>query len=107
MASITLHRAPWIVPVSGPAIADGIVAADPDRIVEVGTAADLQDKYPGTGTVVHDSCVLLPALINAHIHLELSHLPIASQQESVSGFTDWIGILLDARAQQSATGGDR
>jgi len=102
--SLTLHRAPWIFPVSGPAIADGIVAADGERIVDIGTSTDLLNRYPSTRILRHDGCVLLPALINAHIHLELSHLPIPRYRERVDGFTDWIATLLDARDQNGATG---
>jgi cytosine/adenosine deaminase-related metal-dependent hydrolase len=99
-----LHRAPWIVPVTSPVLADGAVVVRNDRIVEIGTAGHLLRKYPDGLLREHPDCALTPALINTHIHLELSHLRIPEQKKTVAGFTDWIATLLDLRARVAATG---
>ncbi|MFZ5798594.1 MAG: amidohydrolase family protein, partial [Thermodesulfobacteriota bacterium] len=99
-----LHRAPWVVPVAGPALPDGAVLVRAGRIVETGPFAALTGKYPDAGLREHPGRALTPALINAHIHLELSHLPIPAQKERVAGFTDWIATLLDLRLSHQATG---
>ena len=99
-----LHRAPWIVPVSGPVLADGAVVVQAGRIVETGTSAELRRKYPGARLREHPGCALTPALVNAHIHLELSHLRIPELMQAVAGFTDWIATLLDLRGRERTVG---
>jgi cytosine/adenosine deaminase-related metal-dependent hydrolase len=62
------YRARWVVPVSSPPIADGIVAVNRDTIVYVGPAADApigEERHLG-------DVLLLPGLVNAHCHLELT-----------------------------------
>ncbi|HHO47542.1 MAG TPA: amidohydrolase [Desulfobacteraceae bacterium] len=102
MYSLTLHRAPWIVPVTAPVIADGAIAAGGGKIIDVGPAGELRKKYPDAPVRDHEECALTPSLVNAHIHLELSHLHIPHCRESVNGFTDWIATLLDLRGRHSA-----
>jgi cytosine/adenosine deaminase-related metal-dependent hydrolase len=62
------YRARWVVPISSPPIADGVVAVDGNRIAFVGeaNAGPTGDEHP-LGDVV-----LLPGLVNAHCHLELT-----------------------------------
>ena len=62
------YRARWVVPISSPPIADGIVAVDGDRIAYVGTA----DGGPAGDEQHLGDVVLLPGLVNAHCHLELT-----------------------------------
>ncbi|MDY0352307.1 MAG: amidohydrolase family protein [Desulfobulbaceae bacterium] len=104
MQSVLLHRAPWVVRVDGPAIADGAVAVRAGSIVGVGPARELNKQYPGAPVREHEHCTLTPPLVNAHIHLELSHLHIPRCRQEVAGFTDWIAALLDLRQQLGATG---
>ena len=65
--------AAWVVPIDRPPIRDGWVAVEGDRIVELGQGndPDAQALGPlrGLGRVA-----LLPGLVNAHTHLELSWL---------------------------------
>jgi cytosine/adenosine deaminase-related metal-dependent hydrolase len=58
-----IHRAAWVLPIAGPPIRDGWVAVDDARIVEVG-CSDPSTTLART--------VILPGLVNAHVHLELS-----------------------------------
>lgn len=99
-----LHRAPWLVPVTTPVLADGAVLIQTERIVEIGPAAHLLRKYPDALLREHPGQALTPALLNTHIHLELSHLRIPAQNRPLAGFTDWIATLLDLRARVAATG---
>jgi len=62
------YRARWIVPVTSPPEADGIVAVDGDRIAYAGPAADAP---PGDDVDLGD-VILMPGLVNAHCHLELT-----------------------------------
>ena len=62
------YRARYVVPVAAPPIVDGVVAVDGDRIAYVGSAADA----PAGRTVDLGNALLLPGLVNAHTHLELT-----------------------------------
>lgn len=68
MSALTL-RAPWVLPIEGSPIRDGMVAIVDGTVQAVGQDLDpcgLSEELPG--------CVLLPGLINAHTHLEFSLL---------------------------------
>jgi 5-methylthioadenosine/S-adenosylhomocysteine deaminase len=63
------YRAQFVVPVASPPITDGIVAVDSGRIAYVGP----RDGHEPTADVVDlGDTLLLPGLINAHCHLELT-----------------------------------
>lgn len=104
MKKIILHRAAWIAPNSQPVLTDGAVAVQNDRILDVGSFQDLKKKYRDAQITEHDGCALLPPLINAHTHLELSHISLADDNEPITGFTNWIGKLLAAREQLGVVG---
>ncbi|KAF0188567.1 MAG: cytosine deaminase-like metal-dependent [Desulfobulbaceae bacterium] len=96
VSAVSLFLAPWVVPISSPVIADGAVAIRDGRILAVGDASILQSQFAEARV---DGCqgVLLPGLVNAHIHLELSaynHTPRPTPDQS---FCDWIRALLKLR----------
>jgi cytosine/adenosine deaminase-related metal-dependent hydrolase len=62
------YRARWVVPIATTPIADGVVAVEGDRIAFVGPA----DSGPSGDEVHLGDVVLLPGLVNAHCHLELT-----------------------------------
>lgn len=63
-----LYRARWVVPISSPPIANGVVGVEGRHIAFVGPAADAPaGELEDLGDVV-----LLPGLVNAHCHLELT-----------------------------------
>ena len=104
MNRIILHHAPWIASIAQPVSKDGAVAVKKGRIIDVGSFSNLQDKYPQAQTIFHPRCVLLPPLVNAHIHLELSHIRLAEKYKPIDGFTGWIENLLAAREEVGAIG---
>ncbi len=66
-----------------PLIEDGCVVVEGDRIVSVGAYRDLKPAK-----VDHDiDGVLMPGLINAHTHLELTNI---TRPPAPIAFTDWI-----------------
>lgn len=86
-------RAGWVVPVEGPPLRDGAVAVKDGRVAWIGPASeapagDARDLGPG---------VLMPGLVNAHCHLELSHL--AGSLSGAGGFVDWVEGLVAARSE--------
>ena len=87
----------WILPVAGPPIREGRVAVAEGRVAWLGRrttpgapAAPVEDLGPG---------VILPGLVNAHCHLELSYLQgrIALPQP----FVPWVRALVAARARET------
>ena len=62
------YRAAWVCPIDQPPIKDGIVAIERGRIMGVGK------PIAPTGLKELGTVALLPGLINAHTHLELSWL---------------------------------
>ena len=95
---VSLYLAPWIVPISSSVIQDGAVAVSNGRILAVGSSSSIRAQFAGARV---ESCpgVLLPGLVNAHIHLELSayhHVPRPAPDET---FCDWIRSLLQLRQE--------
>lgn len=84
------YHARWVVPVTAPPIEDGTVAVDNGRIAYVGTR---HAAPPGEDREFHDS-VILPGLVNAHTHLELTFM--RGFLEDLS-FPDWISKLRRSR----------
>src|SRR5690348_9820161 len=72
-SAVTLYTARHVFPVSAPPIGDGAVVVEDGRIVAVGTALGLRERYPGARVVDLGKHALLPGLVNAHTHLELTH----------------------------------
>ncbi|HET9552033.1 MAG TPA: amidohydrolase family protein [Anaeromyxobacteraceae bacterium] len=96
--------APWVLTgrpggALPPAIADGAVALDGDRIVAVGPRAEVEARH-GRGERL--DAVLLPALVNAHLHLELGHL--AGAVPGGEGLAGWIGRFVEVRRARGDAG---
>jgi cytosine/adenosine deaminase-related metal-dependent hydrolase len=92
---LNVLTAGWVVPVSRPPIRDGRVAVENGRVTWVGGPAD-RDGPEGE---VHDLGlgVLLPGLVNAHCHLELSHLK--GRLDRSGGFAHWVEDLVATRGR--------
>ncbi|WP_239061064.1 amidohydrolase family protein [Desulfovibrio sp. JC022] len=72
-------------------IKDFALIHDGDRILETGVWSALKDNFSGEVEDLGD-VTIVPGLINAHVHLELSHLKDKTVQGQ--GFTNWIKSLL-------------
>jgi 5-methylthioadenosine/S-adenosylhomocysteine deaminase len=63
-------RAGWVLTMGpGGDVADGAVAVDGARIVDVGTFADVSGRHLGAEVVGDAHGVLVPGFVNAHTHL--------------------------------------
>jgi cytosine/adenosine deaminase-related metal-dependent hydrolase len=95
----TLYCARWVLPISSPAIVDGAVAVDGDRIVAVGSGAALTRQFPQA--IVRDlgAGVIIPGLINAHSHLELTAMRGFLENEEHDFFA-WLKRLTTARLER-------
>jgi cytosine/adenosine deaminase-related metal-dependent hydrolase len=90
---LIVHAAPWVVPVATPPLRDGAVVLDGAGTVHaVGPFTTLRQHGPA---IMHQG-VLLPGLINAHTHVELSAL--AGRVPGGRGLADWIARLVALRA---------
>jgi aminodeoxyfutalosine deaminase len=92
-----LHRAEWLVPVASPPVQNGGVLVRGGHILAAGPYAEVNAVSPAlTPEVDHGSSALLPGLVNAHTHLELSGLRgmIELPQDS---FSEWLKKLLALR----------
>jgi aminodeoxyfutalosine deaminase len=87
----TLFVASLVVPMIGEPIRSGGVLVRDGRILAVGSAARLARARPSARQIDLGRSVLLPGLINAHTHLELSGIPRSPDRPS--SFTDWISAL--------------
>lgn len=94
MSATEILCADWVLPVVGPPIAGGAVAISAGRVSWVGKAAS--PECPAGPRRGLGPGLLLPALVNAHTHLELSAL--AGRVAAGAGFTAWVARLVEARA---------
>ncbi|NOR22805.1 MAG: amidohydrolase family protein [Desulforhopalus sp.] len=94
---MVIISAPWIVPIDIPVIQDGGIVVADGRIIDIGKRDDLVRSYPQSPETSY-SCVLMPGLVNAHMHLELSHLQNSIEPLPNQKFTDWIDALITLRA---------
>jgi aminodeoxyfutalosine deaminase len=91
-------RARIVVTMDGPPIENGAVMVEGNRIVDVGTFAEVKARNSNDIVDLGEQA-LLPGLINAHCHLDYTCLRRMIQaQES---FTDWIRAINAAKAKLS------
>lgn len=84
-------RADWIVPVAGPPLSRGTVSVRDGHVVAVGP-----DALTSARDVVDLGAVaVMPGLVNAHTHLELSWM--RGRVAPAGSFTDWVLAMLAER----------
>jgi cytosine/adenosine deaminase-related metal-dependent hydrolase len=94
-------RAAWVCPIERPPIRDGIVDVDGGRVIairEPGTGnrpGSSGSRIPDPGSQDLGNVAILPGLINAHTHLELSWL--RGRVPPATCFTDWVKTLVAIR----------
>src|SRR5439155_22111560 len=95
-ASPRLVSAEWVLTMDGAPIRDGAVALDATgTVTDVGGRRDLLARNPAAAEE-RASGVLMPGLVNAHTHLELSAL--AGRVPGGDGVVAWTRRLLEALA---------
>ncbi|MGD0351461.1 MAG: amidohydrolase family protein [Verrucomicrobiota bacterium] len=89
-------RARVVVPVLQPPIENGAVVISHDRIRAVGLWPDLRPRQTGE-MVDFGEVMLVPGLVNAHCHLDYTDM--AGLLPPPKTFTDWIHLMIAAKAQ--------
>ena len=89
----TVHRAGWVIITPCQVIENGCVEVENGLIKDVYRASTR--KNGGQNIIDHGPGVLMPALVNAHLHLELSALKNALSFDK--GFAVWVQQLLEKR----------
>ncbi len=101
MAMTQVFRAQWVLPIAQPPIRDGWVAIEDGRIAGVGGPEIVPP--PSVHPVAQDfspapaSSAILPGLVNAHTHLELSYLH--NRIPPKPSFGPWVREVMKARRQ--------
>src|ERR1041384_7391398 len=85
-----IYRAAWVLPVSEPPIRNGWIRTDESRIVGFGSSA--QSPSGSEETVDLGSVAVLPGLVNAHTHLELSWM--RGRLSPTDDFPGWIRTVI-------------
>jgi len=90
------YSADWVLPISSAPISRGFVDVDRGRITGVASRM-------GGDAVALGRAAILPGLVNAHTHLELSHLH--GRIPPASRFLDWVRPMLALR-REGASGSE-
>jgi cytosine/adenosine deaminase-related metal-dependent hydrolase len=91
--------ADWVFPAVAPPIRDGAVLIDEHgRIAAIGRDVDGVPTPPGVSNEYFPGAALLPGLVNAHTHLELTGLGAALDEPD---FPSWIRRLRALKAERT------
>jgi cytosine/adenosine deaminase-related metal-dependent hydrolase len=91
-----IYSARWVLPIVAPPIEDGAVAIKGSTIVAVGPRAEVVANFPDTPAQDFGAAAILPGLINAHSHLELTVMRGFLEAEE-DDFFAWLKKLTVAR----------
>ncbi len=95
--AVRVLAAPYLFTGEGDALRDGAVALDGDTVVAVGPRGAIEARFgPAEGL----DAIILPALVNAHTHLELSHL--RGRVSGGEGLAPWVQRLVAVRLAHPA-----
>jgi cytosine/adenosine deaminase-related metal-dependent hydrolase len=94
-----VYAAKHLLPVASPPIQSGAVVVHEGRIATVGRRKDVVRAHPGVEVRDLGDAAIVPGLINAHTHLELSHLHDPAAQPTT--FMAWLRDLVTRRAEAS------
>jgi cytosine/adenosine deaminase-related metal-dependent hydrolase len=96
-----IYAARWVLPITSPTIADGAIVVDDSKIVAVGPRTEIVSKLPESRVTDFGDAAILPGLINAHSHLELTVMRGFLEREE-NDFFAWLRKLTLARLAMTA-----
>ena len=98
-----LYTSRYLLPITGPPVKDGALLAAEGRIRAVGARGALVTAHPAAAVVDFGDAVMLPPMVNAHAHLELTAFAdwakAAGEDAPPGDFVDWILRLVQVRRQ--------
>jgi cytosine/adenosine deaminase-related metal-dependent hydrolase len=97
-------RARWVAPMDQPVIEDGAVVIANNTIVALGDASTLRRSHRDATEQDLGESVLLPGLINAHVHLELSDLSRLAGDCWNDTLADWLIEIIKRSPQGNDPG---
>jgi cytosine/adenosine deaminase-related metal-dependent hydrolase len=101
-----IFTAHYLLPINATPIEGGALLVDDSRILAVDKCKNLTAAHPGATVVDFGETILLPPMVNAHTHLELSSFAdwasAVGDPEIPQTFVDWILWLV--RVRRSVTG---
>jgi len=102
-----LHRGAWVLPIVSEAVRDGAVCLAGGAVAGTGPAEEILAAFPTALVIEHPRSILMPPLVNAHVHLGLTGE--AGRHPGGEGLFPWLSGLvpalrkLDAAAAARAT----
>ncbi len=94
MKNSRLYLARTLLPMVAPPMEDGALCVRAGRIVAVGHSREVMREFPDAPVTDFGDAILLPPLVNAHTHLELTNFPdwakAAGETRQADSFVDWI-----------------
>ncbi len=98
--TLQLFAASHLVPVSAPPLEGGALAVENGRILAAGRLDELAAAF-NAPVVQFPGCAIIPGLVNAHSHLELTHFPSWKLRKGVDysprTYVDWIIQVIKIR----------
>jgi cytosine/adenosine deaminase-related metal-dependent hydrolase len=91
-----IYSARWVLPITSPLIEDGAIAIDDSKIIGVGSRSAVIASFPHFRRQDFGQAAVLPGLVNAHSHLELTVMRGFLEREE-SNFFAWLRKLTVAR----------
>ncbi|NOY51993.1 MAG: amidohydrolase family protein [Deltaproteobacteria bacterium] len=92
--------ADWLLPVTAPPISEGGVVIVDGKILAIGKGEELSRRFSPLPYRAFPGCILMPGLINAHTHLDLSLF--RDRLTLPADFVSWLLELIPLRLQMDA-----
>jgi len=83
---VTIYAASWVLPAVSAPIADGAIAIEGSKIKSVGYRTSVVQKHPEANLKTFNNCAIIPGLVNAHSHLELTAMRGYLEKEETDFF---------------------
>ena len=89
-----IYAASYLLPISSPPIEGGAIAVEDGLIAAVGTVRELRSAYAAAPVADLPECAIMPGLVNAHTHLELTHFPAWKMRKELDylpkRYVEWV-----------------
>src|SRR5258706_4876734 len=89
-----------VLPMVDEPILNGAVAIEGSTIIDVGTLAELKARFPQAKHEDFEQACILPGLVNAHTHLDLTFFPPSETSKAGEmirtnlDFISWLGSVI-------------